>query len=366
MDEGVRAAWEVLHHGHPDPLVVAAAAEVVKAHADAAQLRALHRQSLAQPEVLDPTGRLIDPAPAEVATALTWSTGTARARLDLAHTLVTELPQVLDALDRGDIDLAKAREIALGTCELDPADRTRLAGLAAGYAGTRTCGQLRAWLARQVAALDPDAAGRRHRKAAAKRRVWIHPESDGMATVGAYLTAEQAQAVWESVSAAAASIEGGVDAARADMFVARLTGLDVGTPVPVTVLQTDTGPEIAGYGPITGAHHASLCDGQPTIRLTPPAPTPGYRPAPALARWIRAVHRHCRFPGCRRPATACDLDHLIPWPTGRTTPSNLAPLCRYHHRLKTHTRWTVTPLPDGRLQWTSPTGRTYITHPHDP
>ena len=65
-----------------------------------------------------------------------------------------------------------------------------------------------------------------------------------MATLGAYLSAEEAQACWNALRAAAANIEGGVDAARADTLVALLTGLRAGDPVPVQVIITPAGPEL--------------------------------------------------------------------------------------------------------------------------
>ena len=37
----------------------------------------------------------------------------------------------------------------------------------------------------------------------------------------------------------------------------------------------------------------------------------------------------------------------------------MARLCRFHHRVKTHTTWTSHRLSDGALVWTSPTGATY-------
>jgi len=116
-----------------------------------------------------------------------------------------------------------------------------------------------------------------------------------------------------------------------------MTGTVVGTLIPVTVLQTSSGEELAGYGPISPGHAAKLrCVHSTLIDLTVvPEPSGGYRPAPRLARWVRATHRHCRFPGCRRPGSQCDLDHVVPFPAGGTCADNLAPLCRYHHRLKT-------------------------------
>ena len=71
------------------------------------------------------------------------------------------------------------------------------------------------------------------------------------------------------------------------------------------------------------------------------------------------------FPGCTTPAEFCDIDHVIPYPLGATHPSNLACLCRKHHHLKTFWTgdWELRLLPDGAAVWTSPTGRTYTTHP---
>ena len=41
----------------------------------------------------------------------------------------------------------------------------------------------------------------------------------------------------------------------------------------------------------------------------------------------------------------------------------MARLCRFHHRVKTHTTWISHRLPDGALHWTSPTGATYRVDP---
>lgn len=94
-------------------------------------------------------------------------------------------------------------------------------------------------------------------------------------------------------------------------------------------------------------------------------PEPGYRPSANLARHVRNRDLTCRFPGCTAPAEFCDIDHVIPYPLGATHPSNLACLCRKHHHLKTFWTgdWDLKLLPDGAAVWTSPTGRTYTTHP---
>jgi len=92
-----------------------------------------------------------------------------------------------------------------------------------------------------------------------------------------------------------------------------------------------------------------------------------YRPSAAMARRVRARDTSCIFPGCTRPAENCDLDHVVPYAQdGPTSPQNLAPECRHHHRLKTHTRWQVRSLPTRGWRWTSPTGHTYDTSTDPP
>jgi hypothetical protein len=98
-----------------------------------------------------------------------------------------------------------------------------------------------------------------------------------------------------------------------------------------------------------------------------------YQPSAALARWIRFRDLTCRFPGCDRRATFCDLDHTMPFnhdnplEGGWTVPWDLACYCREHHRLKTFHAgpegWRDRQLADGTIVWISPTGRIYRTDP---
>ncbi len=75
------------------------------------------------------------------------------------------------------------------------------------------------------------------------------------------------------------------------------------------------------------------------------------------------------FPFCARPARGCDVDHVIPYDhdadiqdgpqPGPTHTDNLAALCRFHHRLKTHTAWDYDMTEPGVFHWTSPHGHRY-------
>ena len=61
----------------------------------------------------------------------------------------------------------------------------------------------------------------------------------------------------------------------------------------------------------------------------------GYQPSRRLTDFVRCRDLTCRFPGCHRPATRCDLDHTMPFGDGGPThASNLKCLCRTHHLLK--------------------------------
>jgi hypothetical protein len=90
-----------------------------------------------------------------------------------------------------------------------------------------------------------------------------------------------------------------------------------------------------------------------------------YRPGVALTRLVRERDGRCRFPGCSVPARQCDLDHVIPWPGGSTTATNLICLCRRHHRIKQRRRWRVRLLHNATVEWTDPRGRIAVTEPVD-
>ena len=90
-----------------------------------------------------------------------------------------------------------------------------------------------------------------------------------------------------------------------------------------------------------------------------------YRPGARLARFVQTRDRHCRFPGCNRPAKLSDIDHVIRYPDGETAAHNLQCLCRHHHRAKHEGGWSVSMSPTGVCTWTSPTGHTYVTSPGD-
>ncbi|MGX9674709.1 HNH endonuclease signature motif containing protein [Mycobacterium sp. HM-7] len=148
-------------------------------------------------------------------------------------------------------------------------------------------------------------------------------------------------------------------------------GPTVGTRAVIHVIATPGAADgqapgfLPGYGQIPAEQVARLAEGA-TIRevdLPPDAAEPRYRPSAKLAEFVRCRDLTCRFPGCDRPAEACDLDHTVPYPAGPTHPSDLKCLCRFHHLLKTFHGWSDHQYPDGTVVWVAPTGHTYITKP---
>lgn len=86
-----------------------------------------------------------------------------------------------------------------------------------------------------------------------------------------------------------------------------------------------------------------------------------------LRRTVTTRHTHCAFPGCRVPAEACHIHHLVPRARGGPTAiGNLAPLCSFHHLTVIHRwGWTLALRADGGITASSPDGARTL-HGHGP
>jgi hypothetical protein len=85
----------------------------------------------------------------------------------------------------------------------------------------------------------------------------------------------------------------------------------------------------------------------------------GYTVPAGLRRLVGARDEHCLFPYCTRAARPadwqCDADHVTPYAAaGRTDSDNIVPLCRHHHRLKTHAGYRAEPVEPGVVRWRTP------------
>jgi Domain of unknown function DUF222. len=105
----------------------------------------------------------------------------------------------------------------------------------------------------------------------------------------------------------------------------------------------------------------SISDLDPTRHL-PPSYTARH-PDAAETAFIRARDRSCRTPNCRKPATACEIDHRIEYAKGGLSHrGNCECRCKRHHTLRHRTGFTITQH-GHTTTWTTRNGRTYPVPP---
>lgn len=135
---------------------------------------------------------------------------------------------------------------------------------------------------------------------------------------------------------------------------------------------------LEGYGAIDAEYARLLADAARSVTLLPidghgvpvGASERRYRPKQSVRDAVITISPTCVFLGCSVPATKCDLDHIEehdhenPGLGGPTNVQNLAPLCRRHHRLKTHGGWRYRRNPNGSYTFRSPLGTVVTRAPH--
>ena len=337
----------------------------------------------------------------DVACALRVSPGTAAGRLAQAAQLVGRLPATLGLLEAGEISVQHAHRLVDAVGGLPDAVAAAVEARVLPRAPRQTVPQFVESLRRAVLALDPRDPEQVVEDAVAERRVVFTAQDDGTCEQWALLPADAAAAVRDVLEQAADQLKARdlgsdqprtADQRRADALVGLiLTG--AGQPDPTaagsglrprvqvtvalsTLLELDQQPgELDGHGPIPAAAARALAFDPTGTWRRPLTDDTGqliavsadsYRPPAGLARHVRAAHPYCCFPGCRRRATSCELDHILARTDGGATHvDNLQPLCPRHHHLKHETGWTVSRNHDGTTTWRSPSGHTY-TRPPDP
>ncbi len=345
---------------------------------------------------------------AEIATALRVSEKSVHADTGDAETLVRELPATLEALSSGTISRQHARKIVTQACSLpEGAPRAAFEAAVLPLAQTLNPSRFHTTATRLRERLHPESITVRTRQAFEERSVWLEPGWDGMASLHLTTSAENVYAIEQRLDAHARALntadeERTIGQLRVDAAVDLLLGGPAATlgAVPVALMVTvpaltlagarsaDAGPAdaspadagseqepgiLTGYGPICPDTARRLAGLSPTFTRVLTRPDTGdivsvgresYRVPAAMRRRLRLEDEICRFPGCGRPASACDADHTIDWQyDGDTATTNLSHLCRGHHRLKQATGWDVTQDDDRTLTWVSPLGRTAETHP---
>ncbi|WAJ34301.1 DUF222 domain-containing protein [Arthrobacter sp. FX8] len=359
---------------------------------------------------------------AEIGCVLALGPRAAGSFLATSHALTSSLPRTLEALQSGTLSWQHAIVLADETASLDavgaaaleahfldPEAQDAARGCPVGeMPAHRFRVKARTWRERHHA----ESIEKRHARGVAERRVEFRPDRDGMAWLGAYLPADQAQAGWNRLTAAARGLQGpGEDRTmpqlRADSFAAAILGsgdtrggstsrsgtsaasgtghrpspvrAEVLVTVPVFALMglTDEPAMLDGYGPVPASMARRLvADGAGSFYRVLVDPRDGapleigrksYRVPRAMRAWLRMRDGKCPFPGCSNTSLGTEADHLLAWHHGGTTGiSNLGQPCPKHHRLRHTTGWRPTPAttnePPG---WTSPTGRHYTSEHQD-
>jgi len=329
----------------------------------------------------------------EVGTALRLTGMAAMAEVAFAVEMTERLPRVHEMLTAGQIDIRRARVLADGTSHIPAETARQVVEEVADRAPGLTTGQLRALVRKRCIAAEPDDAATRIEHAVQQRRVVLEATPAGSANLHLLdLAPDEAAAAWERIGALARDLHKdgrSMDQRRADVALDLLCGTASGaggsadrgmvdiTVDLTTLLELDQSPgELGGWGPVVAGIARDIVDRQVGGRWQatviddngdPLAVAVRRRPTAAQSRQVRARHRTCVFPGCRRPARRSDLDHTIRHTDGGPTlQRNLAPLCRRHHRAKDEGGWRYRRLANGDHHWTSPLGHTYVKSGRSP
>ena len=304
--------------------------------------------------------------------------------IGLATALVGEMPHTLAALSRGQISEWRATVMVRETAVLSVADRRRVDLRLAprlehlGDAGVER--EARALAYR----LDPGSVLRRGRSAVADRRVSLRPAPDTMTLLTGFLPIAQGVAAYAALTRDADQLKQQGDPRSrgqlmADLMIARLTGQEpaTGVPVEVQVVMSDrallgddhTAAHLVGYGPIpAGLGRDLVADAaQAWVRRLYTSPTDGALVAMdsrrrgfdgKLRQFLVTRDQTCRTPWCEAPIR--HADHITPAADhGGTTAANGQGLCAACNYTKALPGWTARPAragPRHEVVTTTPTG----------
>ena len=310
--------------------------------------------------------------------------GAARERVRVARALGT-LPLLAEALARGELSYAKLRAL---TRVATPETEERLLGV--GRAGTAAHVEriVRGW--RRV---DRNAEAREAARQHTRRGLQVYEDEDGMVVVRGRLTPEVGAVLRRALDAAREVLYDrarGSEAAgeqapapaqqRADALAlvaetALHHSLDPGAPGEryQVVVHVDASaladPDQPGQSVLEDGAHVPAetsrrlaCDASRVVMRHDDAGRVveiGARTRtipPALRRALQQRDWGCRFPGCR--VRVGQGHHLRHWAQGGPTAlSNLALLCRRHHRAVHEEGYQVARGSDGELRFSRPDGR---------
>ncbi len=292
---------------------------------------------------------------AEAAAALRISLAMAGSYMRYALAMRERLPQVAAVFRAGDIDYRLFQTLVYRTDLIT--DAAVLAAVDAELAlkvvrwPSMTQGRLAGLVDKVVAKADADAV-RRRRQRQADREIWIGGAEGGMSEIHGSMLSPDAHALDKRLTALAATVceydPRSREQRRADALGALAGGADrlgcrcgrpdcpagtrpAASPVVIHVIAEQAtlegrgsapGSEVSADGLISPELVKELAASAKLVPLIHPAdapPEPGYVPSKALADFVRCRDLTCRWPGCDRPASDCDVDHTIPYADGGPT-----------------------------------------------
>ncbi len=319
----------------------------------------------------------------ELAIELRLSVRSVQNRLHAARLVRGRTPTAWSAFLAGRIDGYQMRTISAALLGLrDPRSDGIVDQRVVDYAAAHTAAELRAWLKRLIARLEPQHHEERARDAVKDRRVHIQHRDDGVSELWALIPTAQAATIDRLLGETLLS-QPSDDTRTTDQFMADelsrrlLTGADsepvvrasIALTIPATSLaglSDEPGISLDGQWALPASMVRELATRAGTLFhrvITDPAGrvldvTRIGRFAPAdLQFGIEVRDGVCQFPTCTRPAEHCDKDHRVPWPHGPTNAQNMWSLCRRHHRMKTAGIFTAELDEHQRPIWHLPSGR---------
>src|SRR5688572_14274374 len=305
--------------------------------------------------------------------------GAAREKVRVANALGT-LPRLAGALASGELSYSKVRAL---TRVATPETEERL--LAVGRTGTAEHVEriVRGW--RRV---DRIAENRESIRQQRSRALHVYPDEDGMVVIRGRLTPEVGALLMRALEAARETVRKphrvedtpsmGQQQADALALLAETAlhhGLDPGAPGEryQVVVHVDAAaladPDQDGQSVLEDGAHVPAetsrrlaCDASRVVmrhdadgHLMEVGARTRTIP-PSLRRALQNRDQGCRFPGCGLPFG--QGHHIRHWAQGGpTTLSNLAMLCRRHHRAVHEEGFQVDRQPDGALEFRWPDGR---------
>jgi Domain of unknown function (DUF222) len=330
----------------------------------------------------------------EIAAALHVTRPVADHLVNVCRRLARTLPVTAWALADGRITEAQAIVISDETGPLTPELAGQVEDRLIPNAETQTVGQFRSAVRKLVAALDPEGFAERHMRQRSQNDVTVTDYGDGISGLFATMTTPDAALIKTAVDAWAdqhrtlmpeLTVGERRCAALVDWARRYLAGpavptrhghrvnIDVIIDLPTLLGLAEHPGEIPGYGIIPAPLARTLAaDGNWRRLITDPQTghlldcgRTRYRPTQALTDYLLTRDRLSTFPGSTVRSENCDIDHHTPYPDGPTNTDNTGPFDRRAHRAKTHAHYTAQRANDGTTRWTTPTGHTYKTRPHD-